>query len=265
MNRKRINTDYGEYYVYEDGRVVLDKPYKYKTKTGKSWFHKQYGELNITMSNSGYKQVRLHDNKFYVHRLVAEYFVDGNHDLMVDHIDGDKTNNHYTNLEWVTGKENARRAWKNGLGNRDSSLRKKQAPLNAKKGKIHRLKHGIVLYDLNGNLISHITKSDIAEHDKKYYDIPHSVYDRITHKGRFIFFDDMMLKRFGCIPNQIELKGAMKNPSKSSKNRIITREKDGIIESFVGYKSTSTESRIIVKSFMSGMPDKDGWNWFIHE
>jgi len=30
--------------------------------------------------------------------------------ITVDHIDGDKMNNHYTNLEWVTNKENNFRA-----------------------------------------------------------------------------------------------------------------------------------------------------------
>lgn len=41
-----------------------------------------------------------------VHRLVAELFLyKRSHNLIVNHIDGDKTNNHISNLEWVTHKE----------------------------------------------------------------------------------------------------------------------------------------------------------------
>lgn len=44
---------------------------------------------------------------FYPHKLVCEYFVGGKKDgLIVDHIDGDRLNNHYTNLRYTTQKEN---------------------------------------------------------------------------------------------------------------------------------------------------------------
>lgn len=55
-----------------------------------------------------------------IHRLVAEYFVPNpcpDKNVYVDHIDGNKLNNHYTNLEWVTPKENKQRAIKLGLDN----------------------------------------------------------------------------------------------------------------------------------------------------
>ena len=46
----------------------------------------------------------------YVHRLVAEYFLlDWNPELEVDHLDGDRTNCHKSNLELVTPFENTRR------------------------------------------------------------------------------------------------------------------------------------------------------------
>lgn len=44
---------------------------------------------------------------FPLHRLVADAWCDGYFDgAQVDHIDTNKENNHYTNLRWVTAKEN---------------------------------------------------------------------------------------------------------------------------------------------------------------
>lgn len=43
----------------------------------------------------------------YIHRLVAETFIPNLHNLpMVDHIDGDKSNNNVDNLRWVTNFQN---------------------------------------------------------------------------------------------------------------------------------------------------------------
>lgn len=51
-----------------------------------------------------------------VHRLVADSFYDGEHDgLDVNHIDGNKTNNHISNLEFCTRSENLNHAFQHGL------------------------------------------------------------------------------------------------------------------------------------------------------
>lgn len=68
------------------------------------------------MNNRGYKKVWLYtkDRKKTakpIHRLVAEAFIDNPGNLpIVNHIDGDKTNNTVKNLEWVTHKENSQKA-----------------------------------------------------------------------------------------------------------------------------------------------------------
>lgn len=51
-----------------------------------------------------------------IHRLVALYFIPNkNNYSQINHIDGNKSNNHYTNLEWCTDSENKKHAYKIGL------------------------------------------------------------------------------------------------------------------------------------------------------
>lgn len=51
-----------------------------------------------------------------VHRLVAIQYIPNPHNLPeVNHIDGNKLNNHKDNLEWVTRSENSKHAYQKGL------------------------------------------------------------------------------------------------------------------------------------------------------
>jgi len=49
--------------------------------------------------------------RFPIHRLVAKYFVAGDSSLQVNHKDGNKSNNHFENLEWVTASQNVQHYW----------------------------------------------------------------------------------------------------------------------------------------------------------
>ena len=69
--------------------------------------------LTPSPSAGGYMRVQLRKNKQsyqrYVHRLVAEAFLEGEGE--VNHIDGDRTNNKANNLEWTTHQQNVQHAF----------------------------------------------------------------------------------------------------------------------------------------------------------
>lgn len=65
-----------------------------------------------------------------VHKLVAMAFLPPRPGVTrVNHLDGDRTNNHVSNLEWATAKENTRHAWASGLCTPPSGTRNGMAKL----------------------------------------------------------------------------------------------------------------------------------------
>lgn len=103
--------------------------------------------LKSPTCKTGYCIVVLWKNKkprsFRLHRIVAENFLSNKNDYpVVNHKDGDKTNNKLDNLEYCTYSYNEKHAYKNGL--------------KEPRGK------AILQYDLDGNFIAEWKSSNEA-------------------------------------------------------------------------------------------------------
>ena len=92
---------------------------------GRAYSSYKNGILKHSIKGNGYHGISLYmgyiDGKrtykqVYIHRLVAEAFIDNPDNLPeVNHKDGNKANNCVDNLEWVTGLQNKRHAIQIGL------------------------------------------------------------------------------------------------------------------------------------------------------
>lgn len=76
--------------------------------------------LKQSICSAGYKTILLSNNgikkRYLVHRLVMSCFY-GSSKLTVNHIDGNKLNNHIDNLEYLTQRENSNHYYKNKTHN----------------------------------------------------------------------------------------------------------------------------------------------------
>lgn len=110
-----INNEPTVYYITEDGRLHNRKTnnwYKGTVRGG-------YLYYDMRWKNKKYSKA--------AHRLVAEYYIlNENNYSTVNHIDGNKLNNHVSNLEWCTESENLIHAYETGLKRKTNGVSERQ-------------------------------------------------------------------------------------------------------------------------------------------
>lgn len=90
-----------DYLISEDGKVFSIKNNRY---------------LKTRFNESGYECLQIRGKVYKIHRLVAIAYIENTFNKKcVNHIDGVKSNNHFSNLEWCTHSENNKHAYSTGL------------------------------------------------------------------------------------------------------------------------------------------------------
>jgi len=116
----RSHADYPMFKVTEDGRVVGARGFWLNPMTQPT------GHKSVTYLKEGKR------NAVHVHRLVGLCYVANptpESRNIIDHIDNDPTNNYYTNVRWVTKRENCQ----NLLGNKTGTTTNKYVGVSWKK------------------------------------------------------------------------------------------------------------------------------------
>lgn len=107
--------------IDEEWKVVENFPFYKISNYGR--LINRYGRiLKPRLQNSGYYFYSLYDGRgrdfqtqITVHKLVMTSFVGDNTGYDINHIDGNKLNNHVSNLEYITHSDNAKHAYAIGI------------------------------------------------------------------------------------------------------------------------------------------------------
>lgn len=108
-----INNEESQYYISNYGRVFAvnqDKIKQYNLNNTK-----KYCRYNLYVGTINGKEKQEWTT---AHQLVAIYFLENDNPevkTQVNHIDGNKLNNHVSNLEWISNPDNQRHAIEEGL------------------------------------------------------------------------------------------------------------------------------------------------------
>jgi len=115
----RLDAPYTNYELFADGRL-----YNHWNKNFLKCHPNSSGYMRYEVQNSPHKK------KFFVHKLLATYFISNpceKYFIEVDHIDNNKTNNDIANLRWLTRNMNQQ----NRKMNKNKKFKHKNIYINA--------------------------------------------------------------------------------------------------------------------------------------
>ena len=144
-------TSIQDYYISADGKVLsLKKNSPYL--------------MQSHICHGGHYRIELHNNrvpkKYLIHRLVYEAWIGPlDNELVIEHLDNNPANNHYTNLKQSTQKENIQTCIK--AGNRVGNLTQKFL-FNQKEQKYYKFKSVkdlLTVFNLKGDSLNKFKKS----------------------------------------------------------------------------------------------------------
>ena len=141
MNDYIININTGIYRITPDGRIFSKPKRKIPIVTKGMEFSGVFKhilgkekEMSTYINNRGYRTVSFNKTTQMIHKLVAKGFLENPYNKkFVNHINGVKLDNHYSNLEWCTVAENNKHARKTGLNPIRYGFKIKYKSTNTKK------------------------------------------------------------------------------------------------------------------------------------
>ena len=157
------------------------------TKEGNVINKKRGNVLKPQPNGKGYLRVWIGKRLYFVHRLVAEKYVPNpENKKQVNHIDGNKLNNHYTNLEWVSNQENRKHAMVNQLhlcGEKcPYSKLTEDAVIFIRNNKTLTINEMAKKFNVNRNTISDVIHYRTWKQLKRYAELPQSDVTELEDK-----------------------------------------------------------------------------------
>jgi len=151
-------------------------------ENGNVWNTKRNKQMSANADKNGYLQIRLYQNdgkrgSFLIHRLVAFTYLETEIKETVNHIDGNKLNNHFSNLEWMTRLENTNDAKRLGYNGNYTDVSEELVLVV-----IQELEKGIAVKDICTNL--NVSKNFVSRirQDKRHKDVEKNIIQTQSKK-----------------------------------------------------------------------------------